>query len=108
MRIAFHVLGVASVAKVSVADYTNAPYLGYRWMPEVEDTDKVQFSRPNPKGDYGPVRCTRGEACWPTQEEIDAFIEVLDPQLDRNLHWKGGIHPRPLPVPLMGADQQPL
>ncbi len=52
--------------------------------------------------------CSEGQACWPTQAEIDQLSQDLDPTARRVLNWAGGRNPRITAVPIFSPNDQPL
>lgn len=54
--------------------------------------------------------CQYGDKqCWPSQADLDALSESLNPMLVRNLTWSGKeSDPRISAVPLMSEGDQPL
>jgi len=52
--------------------------------------------------------CQRGQACWPTIEEIKNLYNDLDPKADRSISWAGAGTPRVSAVPVGSPDEQPL
>ena len=52
--------------------------------------------------------CARGDACWPTSDDITALKAALDPAAPRVLKWNGTGTPRPSSVPIGSPGDQPL
>lgn len=55
-----------------------------------------------------PNFCKPGENCWPSDSELQALSDALNPDQIRNLTWPGGDSPRTSAVPFGSPGNQPL
>lgn len=53
-----------------------------------------------------PGKCHRGDACWPTQAQVNELRASLNPEMTRTLVWSGP--PEPVPTWIPAGTQKPL